>query len=213
MAVKKIDVSKLCRAFLDSRDGIVKESSYMRYENQIKRHISPYFAGVQADGLTTKQVEDFYKSKLGEGLSENYVHSLGVLLRTIYAYGERLDGIPNIPAKVELIKKKAGKVDTLNDRDILKVLRHGGLPEKIALYHHSKDAGDRLVVSDFRNLLASLRQTDKEVKGIISGVRYKKGEEFTMRRDYMIMMYEYVNPSYSALRYTYQDLKLFLSVK
>lgn len=105
----------------------------------------------------------------------------------------------------------------VNGRTETRMLENGasleGLPEKIALYHHSKDAGDRLVVSDFRNLLASLRQTDKEVKGIISGVRYKKGEEFTMRRDYMIMMYEYVNPLYSALRYTYQDLKLFLSVK
>ena len=77
-----------------------------------------------------------------------------------------------------------------------------GLPAEIALYHHSKESGDNLVVSDFRDLLAALRMTDKEVKSIISGVRYKKGEEFTMRRDYMIMMYEYVNPAYSALRYT-----------
>lgn len=130
---KDTDVSELCKSFLESRDGVIKESSYMRYQNQIQRHIEPYFNGVKADGLTAKQIEDFYKCKLLEGLSENYVHSLGVLLRTIYTYGERMSGIPNIPAKVELIKRKAGKVDTLNDRDILKVLRYGGLPEKIAL--------------------------------------------------------------------------------
>ena len=87
-------------------------------------------------------------------------------------------------------------------------------PESISLYLHPEEGGaDRLIVSDFRDFLHHLRRTDTEVKEILGGLEYFKGEEYIMRYDYMIMMYNYIADLYKDVRYTYQDLKLFLSIK
>jgi integrase len=126
-------VRELCGAYLKGRDKLVKESSYMRYRRQIENHIEPYFGERDADKVTIAECEDFYKAKLDEGLSENYVHTLGVLLRSVFLFGEKRYGIHNAPAKTDLVKQRVGKVETLSDNDIVKVLKYGARAEKIAL--------------------------------------------------------------------------------
>ena len=130
---QSLTVSELCRKFLENRDGLVKESSFMRYKKHIDNHIIPFLDEIQAKDLTQQQVEDFYKMRIADGLSENFVHDLGVLLRSIFKYGEKYYDIVNIPEKVDLVRMHSGKVQTLSDKNIVKVLRYGELPEKIAL--------------------------------------------------------------------------------
>lgn len=126
-------VNELCENFLQSRGRIVKQSSYMRYRRQIDNHIKPYFIGTDTDSVTIEDCEKFYKQKLDEGLSQNYVHALGVLLRSIFLYGEKRHGAVNAVAKADLIKQRAGKVEVLSECDIAKVLKYGARAEKIAL--------------------------------------------------------------------------------
>lgn len=87
-------------------------------------------------------------------------------------------------------------------------------PNKLELWYHDpgKSADVRLT-DDFRSFVDDLIITDHMVKQRLSQVVYREGERELMKRDYMLMMYSYGDERFRDIRYTYDDLKMFLTLK
>lgn len=80
-------------------------------------------------------------------------------------------------------------------------------------FFNPKSGSDELLTTDFRDFLDDLIITDDMVKRQMSGVEYFKGEEKIAKEDYMVLMHTYVDEEYSHIVYTYEDLKLFLTLR
>ncbi len=87
-------------------------------------------------------------------------------------------------------------------------------PYKLTLWYHDpvKSVNVRLT-DDFRSFVDDLIITDHMVKQRLSQVDYHEGEKELMKRDYMLMMYTYGDERFRGIRYTYEDLKMFLTLK
>lgn len=87
-------------------------------------------------------------------------------------------------------------------------------PEKLSLYYHDPARSqDEFKTDDFRGFVDDLIITDNMVKRHLSAVDYYSGEENTVKNDYMLMMHTYVDNKYQNIVYSYEDLKLFLTLK
>ena len=80
-------------------------------------------------------------------------------------------------------------------------------------YHDPVKSADVRLTDDFRSFVDDLIITDHMVKQRLSQVDYCEGEDDLMRRDYMLMMYTYGDERFREIRYTYDDLKMFLTLK
>lgn len=87
-------------------------------------------------------------------------------------------------------------------------------PNKLELWYHDpvKSADVRLT-DDFRSFVDDLIITDYMVKQRLSQIVYLENEYSLMKRDYMLMMYSYGDERFRDIRYTYDDLKMFLTLK
>ena len=87
-------------------------------------------------------------------------------------------------------------------------------PAKLSLYYHNPaKPQDELKTDDFRGFVDDLIITDNMVRRHLSAVDYYNGEESIVKNDYMLMMHRYINTKYQNIVYSYEDLKLFLTLK
>lgn len=84
--VSKITVENLCKEWLDSKEDLIKPSSYVKYKNSIEKHIITYFKKVKAIYLTSDLVNEFILEK--NCLSEKTLHDLISLFTQIIKYGQ-----------------------------------------------------------------------------------------------------------------------------
>ena len=89
----------------------------------------------------------------------------------------------------------------------LKFQRRDGLTQTVT------SETDVRLTDDFRSFVDDLIITDHMVKQRLSQVVYREGERELMKRDYMLMMYSYGDERFRDIRYTYDDLKMFLTLK
>lgn len=80
-------------------------------------------------------------------------------------------------------------------------------------YHDPVKSADIRLTDDFRSFVDDLIITDHMVKQRLSQVVYSEDEYGLMVRDYMLMMYTYGDERFRDIRYTYEDLKMFLTLK
>ena len=127
-------VKTLCREYLEHKRYLVKDSTYANYEGKIYKHIIPALGDSDASKLTRKQAEDFINELHSKGLSKNYIHDIGTLMRQIYnSAANRYDEIGNIFAEVPLPKAEHKKIRVLSDADAEKIMKYGDAAIKIAL--------------------------------------------------------------------------------
>lgn len=87
-------------------------------------------------------------------------------------------------------------------------------PDQLSLYYFNpQTSASELRTDDFRDFVDDLIITDDMVKRNMSGVDYFRGEENVMKKDYMTMMHTYVDERFADIVYTYDDLKMFLTLK
>lgn len=87
-------------------------------------------------------------------------------------------------------------------------------PQKISLYYHDVvTAKNEFRTDDFRGFVDDLIITDNMVKRCLMSTEYSIGEEDSVKNDYMILMNRYTAEKYRHIIYTYDDLKLFLTLK
>lgn len=127
-------VKTLCREYLIHKQYLIKDSTYANYEGKIYKHIIPALGDIEASKLTRKQAEDFINELHSKGLSKNYIHDIGTLMRQIYNFAaNRNENIENVFSKVTLPKAEHKKIRVLSDVDAGKVMKYGDTAIKIAL--------------------------------------------------------------------------------
>ena len=127
-------VKTLCKEYLEHKRYLVKDSTYANYEGKIYTHIIPALGDIDASKVTRKQAENFINGLYNKGLSKNYIHDIGTLMRQIYNYAaNRNENIENVFSKVTLPKAEHKKIRVLSDVDAGKVMKYGDTAIKIAL--------------------------------------------------------------------------------
>ncbi len=76
-----------CDEWLRQRKSRIKESTYIKYDTVLEKHIKPKLGGCFPLGITTGTVDDFSKELLfNDGLSVKTVHDILTLLHGILKY-------------------------------------------------------------------------------------------------------------------------------
>lgn len=75
-----------CREWLLLQKGRVKESTYVKYEGIVTRHIIPKLGGCQPPALNTQLAESFKRELTGEGLSAGTVKNILLILQAVLKY-------------------------------------------------------------------------------------------------------------------------------
>lgn len=87
-------------------------------------------------------------------------------------------------------------------------------PQKLQLFYYNPvTSKTELKTDDFRSLIDELIITDHMVKRQMSGLDYYQGELGEMTSDYMLLMNSYIDEKYEGLILTYDDIKMFITLK
>ena len=71
----------------ESKQSVVKHSTYCAYCLILKTHLIPYFGNHSF--ITESQVQEFVFDKLNSGLSSKYVHDILAVLSAVCKYGDK----------------------------------------------------------------------------------------------------------------------------
>ena len=83
-----------CDEWLKTSKSKIKESTYVKYESVVNRHIKPKLGGCYPQGLTTSLIDAFTSELLdATGLAPGTVKTVLVLLRSILKYTQKYAGI------------------------------------------------------------------------------------------------------------------------
>lgn len=104
-----VKLEQLAKQWLEQSRLRVKESTYVKYWNQLNVHIIPELGSLLLSELTTDKVNQFLLYQLDRGrvdgqggLSEKTVQDLYTLLKSVCIYGETIGY--NIPCRFELLR-------------------------------------------------------------------------------------------------------------
>lgn len=100
-----------CEEWLQMQKGQVRESTYVKYELTIHRHIGQKLGRFYPQDITTSLIEAFKKEMLQtEGLAPKTVKDVLLLLRSILRYNRRQ--FPGLFQEVEIIYPRESKKET-----------------------------------------------------------------------------------------------------
>ncbi|MEI3192761.1 MAG: hypothetical protein V8S22_01580 [Lachnospiraceae bacterium] len=123
-------VSRSGRALAGNIRCRVKESTYAKYANVVRKHLIPALGNCQDGELTTRQAEEMVRRELGldlmteeaaEKISEKTMGDILMVLKEILSYGELLGY--HTPCRLELLhlKKKEKKAVVLERQSQIKL--------------------------------------------------------------------------------------------
>lgn len=101
--------SALADKYLTHQKTRIKESSYITIESKINKHIIPYFKDMAIKDITPLIVLEWQHSI--DHYAYKHKSSLRTQLTSIFKYGERYIGIPNVMARVEPFRNTEPKKD------------------------------------------------------------------------------------------------------
>lgn len=137
-------------------------------------------------------------------------------------YGGLVSALSTNIGKISEQKKKGGyyfltymdKTDAIRSVKIEAGMFLNEYPDSLSLYFYDNETSEsELMTDDMRRFVDDLIITDQMVKRHMGGLDYYKGDEAVMVADYMTMMRVYVSDSFRKIDYTYDDLKIFLTLK
>ena len=85
-------ISVLSAGWLDKKRSEVKESTIIKYECIVTRHINPALGDCTPDRLTAGRIDEFSRGLLKSGLSAKTVHDILVVLRGVLVYAAAIAG-------------------------------------------------------------------------------------------------------------------------
>ncbi len=78
-----------CDEWLRLRKNRIRESTYIKYDTVLEKHIKPKLGGCFPTGITTAIIESFTEELIsGDGLSVKTVHDILVVLRGVLKYAD-----------------------------------------------------------------------------------------------------------------------------
>ena len=102
----------------------VKESSYCRYENNVTKHIIPYFEDTVYEDIDTVMINDFIEYLLAYGkangtggLSSNAVGNVLSVLKSVAKYAESKYNLPNPIRNINMPKSEEKLTPVLNETE------------------------------------------------------------------------------------------------
>lgn len=101
--------SYYCTEWLRTRKLKVKESTYVKYDSIVEKHIKPKLGGLVPLGISNCEVESFTTELLEEGLSAKSVHDILVVLHSILKYTAAF--FPGIFPSIEISYPKGSKAE------------------------------------------------------------------------------------------------------
>ena len=104
----------------DSIKQTVKESTYLKYETIIRKHILSHdISTVYITNLTTKEIHEFSEQLCKEGLSSKTVNDILVVLGLVLKYAEDIYKIPKPKIKFIKVQKKELRVLSIREQMVL----------------------------------------------------------------------------------------------
>lgn len=115
-----LKLQEISEEWKDSIKQSVKESTYLKYETIIRKHIlSHYISTIDMSNLTTKEIHDFSEHLCKEGLSAKTVNDILVVLGLILKYAEDIYKISKPKIKYKKVQKKELRVLSSQEQTVL----------------------------------------------------------------------------------------------
>ena len=84
-----VTIQEAVTGFLAEKENTIKLSSYLRYEQMLRKHILPSLGRVCVDQLSTKAFTSFLQQKqIDSELSQKTLKDIGTLLKGVLKYAE-----------------------------------------------------------------------------------------------------------------------------
>lgn len=112
--------------------GKVRDGTLSIYQSKVYNHIIPDIGMMKAVCFTREQAREYISGKTGSGLSDTFVHGLGITLRSIFKEAGEKYGVEN-PFDIKIPAAAKREITLLTADEKKKVLKYGGTAEKIAL--------------------------------------------------------------------------------
>lgn len=106
----RTEMDRFCEEWLDSKRERVRESTYVKYDSILRKHVLPFLGGCPPEEIGTRQIEAFREELTEEGLSPKTVKDVLVVWKQIrnYIYRE----YPGRLAREEVVYPKQTDADT-----------------------------------------------------------------------------------------------------
>lgn len=114
---------ELANAWLESRKGWIKESSYCHYHQMLRLHIVPGLGRKRLRELSSDDIQQYLNSlkNTDHPLSQKSISDIRAVLRMILHYGNRLGVISMVPDQFIIPKRMKSRITVLTreEQDVL----------------------------------------------------------------------------------------------
>lgn len=100
--------------WLERKQASVKESTYVRYKNNIEKHIRPSLGNLNTELIDTETLQRFVSEKICGGLSEKTITDIIIILKNILKYSKANGEHINCDFSQIVIKRKFHEMRVLS---------------------------------------------------------------------------------------------------
>lgn len=100
--------------WLERKQASVKESTYVRYKNNIEKHIRPSLGNLNTELIDTETLQRFVSEKISGGLSEKTITDIIIILKNILKYSKANGEHINCDFSQIVIKRKFHEMRVLS---------------------------------------------------------------------------------------------------
>ncbi len=117
-------ISVLSAGWLDKKRSEVKESTIIKYECIVTRHINPALGDCTPDRLTAGRIDEFSRGLLKSGLSAKTVHDILVVLRGVLVYAAAIAGNGSAVPRIRYPARERKEMRVLTREELCDRMRH-----------------------------------------------------------------------------------------
>lgn len=126
-----LTVGRLFGYWLESRKNSVKQSTYVHYKTLYDNHIKTRFGNVKVENVSPFMINRYVSELLKNGgadengLSANTIQAIMIIMKSLFAYGEKIYNMPNPTKLVCLPKVESNEPETFTKSEIEKIRLKG----------------------------------------------------------------------------------------
>ena len=114
-----VTIQEAVTGFLAEKENTIKLSSYLRYEQMLRKHILPSLGRVCVDQLSTKAFTSFLQQKqIDSELSQKTLKDIGTLLKGVLKYAETTFNCSSPAHGAKLPKYRQNMPEIFSDAEI-----------------------------------------------------------------------------------------------
>lgn len=113
-----VTIQEAVTGFLAEKENTIKLSSYLRYEQMLRKHILPSLGRVCVDQLSTKHSHLFAAKQIDSELSQKTLKDIGTLLKGVLKYAETTFNCSSPAHGAKLPKYRQNMPEIFSDAEI-----------------------------------------------------------------------------------------------